>query len=200
LAVGNDVVDLVDRDADSATLHPRFDARVFAASELSALDRAANVSRLRWSLWASKEAAYKAIRRMDPTAVFSPSRFVVELPTTGSGEGAVVFRRQRLKLRVSHLSGAVHAIATAGAVGWAEVVSGFARLPAERASNPAQLGLAVRQLAKTVLAPRLGVSACDFEVRKIGRLPELLYKGRAVPVTLSLSHHGGVVAFAGVMR
>ena len=31
--VGNDIVDLRDRDSDPATLHPRFDERVFAPHE-----------------------------------------------------------------------------------------------------------------------------------------------------------------------
>ncbi len=113
--VGNDVVDLNDRDADPQTLHPRFDARVFGSEELDQLRASARPVALRWRLWAAKEAAYKAVSKVDPGLVFSPSRFRVGLaPSAGEGrveQGVVCCSsgRCRVELRESDL--AIHAVA-----------------------------------------------------------------------------------------
>jgi hypothetical protein len=75
--LGNDVVDLWDPETRPGAAHPRFDVRVFDPTELAALARSRAPNQLRWVLWAAKEAAYKAAKRMDPTTLLSPRRFVV---------------------------------------------------------------------------------------------------------------------------
>ncbi len=57
--VGNDIVDLGDAETCNGPSHPGFDARVFAPVERRALAASPAPNRLRWSLWAAKEAAYK---------------------------------------------------------------------------------------------------------------------------------------------
>jgi len=57
--LGNDIVDLADPEACESTLHPRFDARVFAAPERVLLAAAADRGALRWALWAAKEREYR---------------------------------------------------------------------------------------------------------------------------------------------
>jgi hypothetical protein len=81
--LGNDVVDLLDVDARPETFRRRFDERVFSAEERLALvedaedaSAARRSHALRWAHWAAKEAAYKLIRQVDPTFVFSPGRLV----------------------------------------------------------------------------------------------------------------------------
>ena len=64
--IGNDVVDLGDAEVQPGATHPRFDARVFAREEREALRASGAPNRLRWILWAAKEAAYKAARKLDP--------------------------------------------------------------------------------------------------------------------------------------
>ncbi|MGH7855988.1 MAG: 4'-phosphopantetheinyl transferase family protein, partial [Candidatus Binatia bacterium] len=77
--VGNDVIDLRDPETAPGSQHPRFDARVFAPAERALLGASTDARRLRWILWAAKEAAYKVARKIDARAVFSPRRFVVDL-------------------------------------------------------------------------------------------------------------------------
>ncbi len=76
--LGNDVVDLCDRDSHPTTLHPRFDERVFTDGERAALAASDSIGRERWRIWAAKEAAYKAARKLDARICFSPRRFVVD--------------------------------------------------------------------------------------------------------------------------
>ncbi len=96
--IGNDVVDLRDRDARPETLHPRFDARVFSPAERLALERSEDPDRQRWRLWSAKEAAYKLARKLDPSSTFSPSRFEVELDR--DSRGTVCYRGRRIAVRV----------------------------------------------------------------------------------------------------
>ena len=62
--VGNDIVDLRDPQSRSESLHPRFDTRVFSERERRIIGEAADSERVRWKLWAAKEAAYKLMRKM----------------------------------------------------------------------------------------------------------------------------------------
>jgi phosphopantetheinyl transferase (holo-ACP synthase) len=225
LPVGNDVIDLSDSDADPATLSPRFDGRVFSSSERSALARAGDSRLLRWSLWAGKEAAYKVARKLDPSAIFSPSRFVVELDdetlvqratadtrthrsqdaTWSSGavtwsSGSATWKEIRMHLQVVHQDGAVHAVARRKATGTEgterALVTGLRRLAGGEGDDPGRLSAAVRRLAAGLLATPLGVDPKELEFRRERRIPQLWLRGRRAPFDLSLSHHGQMVAFA----
>jgi hypothetical protein len=195
--VGNDVVDLRDRDAGRADADwVRFDARVFADSERALVTGGA--PRARWRLWAAKEAAYKLARKLDARTVFSPPRFVVRLGADGAGlveHGARCF-----EVVLSETAERVHAVARTGrAVG--DVAVGLVRLPDGHPDRvrPGGPSRAVRRLACDELACRLDVSPADLEVRTRDRIPELWCRGRRAPVDLSLSHHGGWVAFAALL-
>lgn len=74
-SIGNDIVDLVRAKKDH---HPRFMQRVFTESEREAI---ADSHITRSLFWAAKEAAYKAIKRIDSEIVFSPSKFEFNLET-----------------------------------------------------------------------------------------------------------------------
>jgi hypothetical protein len=85
----------------------------------------------------------------------------------------------------------VHAIATSGAGAAGRVVSAVAPVP-----DPRDASQAARQLAIRVLSSRLGVPAHQLSVVRYGRVPRLLVRGEPSEADLSLSHHGGLVAFA----
>ncbi len=210
--VGNDIVDLGDRDTDPAVLNPGFDSRVFTAPELESLDAAPSRVRRRWRLWAAKEAAYKAAMKIQPGIIFSPSRFRVEL-AFGATAGIVRCDAGVLRLNISEWtsedgSTAVHAVATssprrspAGAPPTAEatrVVVGLRRLD-PLPSDPRAPSRAVRSCACERLADELRLDPEALEIRQSGpgsRIPELWVAGTRADADLSLSHHGGFVAFA----
>jgi hypothetical protein len=194
LLVGNDLVDLSDSDSDPATRHPRFDARVFDPTELRALRNASDRNLLRWSLWAAKEAAYKVARKLDPAAVFSPARFVVELDDWGLGQ--VTHGSCSYGVQIRRIERVVHAIARPVHQPTTPLVCGVRRLADDEDCSAAGLSRAVRELVVERLAARLVVQPEDLEVRRVGRIPQLWLRAVRVPFDLSLSHHGSAVGFA----
>ncbi len=194
--VGNDVVDL--RRATHRPRSPRFDARVFSDAEQSALSRASDQARLRWRLWAAKEAAYKLLRREDARVIFSPRRFAVESPellAQGADVGALRHADQRVMLRYVDGDDYVHAVAVRSEEQMSEVVHGLARLGGLGVGLDASA--AVRRLACDTLAPLRGLEPDAVRVKRRERIPDLYVEGEDAPWgALSLSHHGDHVAYA----
>lgn len=185
--VGNDVVDLGDLEALSGSSHPRFDARVFAPSEREALRRSGAPERLRWLLWAAKEAAYKLVKKREPHVIFAPSRFVVSLDATL--RGTVAYEEHCIPVFFCADGQAVHAIATETGTDAGRIVSAF--VPAR---EPRDASREARDLAASTLAERLGVPLRAIRIGRNGRIPTVEVHGR--DLDLSLSHHGRFVAFA----
>ncbi len=205
--VGNDVVDLSDQDADLTTYRPGFDARVFSTCEQESLHEAATPARQRWRLWAAKEASYKLARKFSSSTRFSPRSFVVRL-LSGSGSGArcrgiVEHLGREYRVEVRDGDGWIHAVAIPGAERFSDLMVGVQRLVVAGSAqimNPEQQSQAVRALACARLAARLGLSKAALRIEKEGRIPVLWHAGRRMPVSLSLSHHGALVAFASRVR
>jgi 4'-phosphopantetheinyl transferase EntD len=189
--LGNDVIDLADAD----TCHPRFDDRVFTASERALLAATPRRDRLRWLLWAAKESAYKAARKDDLRTLFSPARFVVALHDSAGNEPAsharVVHGARRFDIALTEGDGWVHAIARPVGVRAPRAHAAVAaRNSRDDESN------AVRRLAIEALAPALDVVPARLAIRRDGRVPTLWLDGSRTTADLSLSHHGRFTAFA----
>ena len=189
--VGNDVVDLGDREVLQGPTHPRFDARVFTPEERELLLESENTERMRWTLWAAKEAAYKLAKKLDPAVVFSPRRFAVMM--TAPGRAEVLHRGRRLAVRIAEAGKALHAVAFEPR---AQRLLLWAVEARRRGADPSR---AARSLAARVLAEELGVTRRSLRFGRRGRVPTARVfgpDGRDTPLDLSLSHHGRFVAFA----
>lgn len=184
--VGNDVVDLRDEEVLKGPTHPRFDARVFSRGERMALAASGAPQRLRWMLWAAKEAAYKLAKKRNPRTVFSPRGFVVHLD--GSLTGEVEHAGGVVPVHISATPDAVHAIATESDDS-GPILSGVAA-----SDTPLDASRDVRELAACAVAERLRTPRQAIRIDRRGRIPVLEVEG--VPFDLSLSHHGRFVAFA----
>jgi hypothetical protein len=180
--IGNDVVDLRDPDARPEALHPRFDPRAFHAAERAFVGTGPGANRRRWSLWAAKEAAHKALRQERPEWGFAPRHYRVSLGPDGTG----VVRRgdARIAVRVEVAGDRVHAVAFRGDP--ARVCVQTATCAELGEPDP---GRAVRALLRRGLA-----GAGRVELARRERVPCLRLDGRRVPV--SFSHHGRWVAVA----
>jgi hypothetical protein len=195
VSLGNDVVDLGDPEARLDGRHPRFEERVFTPGERAALAASRQRQRLHWALWAAKESAYKARKRLAPEAVFSPREYEVELsPLPAAGEPGVVSGHARrhgeaFALEVQVDGATVHAIARAGPEKATPARILWRVVPA--VGDP---GLSVRRLAAAAIGSALGLDPGDLRIA--GRPPALLHRGRVLGATVSLSHHGRFVAFA----
>jgi len=192
--IGNDVVDLGDPETRPGARHPRFDARVFDRAELALLAGSGAPERLRWILWAAKEAAYKVARKLDPRAAFAPARFGVRLDA--GLRGRVEHAGRALPCLVRAGPDSVHAVAADAELDPERLLLGEARLGEAGAGGGAEPGLAVRRLAIARLARHLRAAPAELAIARRGRIPELLRRGEATGLDLSLSHHGELVAFA----
>lgn len=187
--IGNDVVDLRDPEAQPDAHHPRFDQRVFSRVERQAIARSGAPARLRWILWAAKEAAYKVARKLDPKVIFSPRRFIVSLDA--DLQGTVEHDAMQFQVRVEESPECVHALASE-----APLSEGMRVARVARVAEGVDLGAAARSLAVEDVATLIGASPDDLEVEKEGRIPILLARGERCSADLSLSHHGRFAAFA----
>lgn len=193
MSVGNDVVDLADPETRLDGLHPRFVERVFTAAERERLEASRARHALHWALWAAKESAYKAVKRLAPETVFSPREFEVELASwslarASPAGGCVRHRGRRLGLRLRLEGGSVHAVAWVAGAAAGEVILSRAR----RAEGDP--GLAARRLASSAIASALGLDPAGLGIA--GRPPLATGAEGRPAAEVSLSHHGRFVAFA----
>jgi len=198
--VGNDIVDLDDMETMVTSLHRRFDARVFAPCESALVAAAAVPHRLRWALWAAKEAAYKVLRKRQRAGGFAPRRFVVrgldvlaavaEPGRPRRAHGTVRGGGVEVPVHVEAVDGAVQALAVDGvgpeAAGWEmrALVAG---------ESPA---VAVRELVLRGVGQLLAIEPHRLRVVREHRVPRVVHGGEPLPVDVSLSHHGRYVAGA----
>jgi hypothetical protein len=193
VSIGNDVVDLLDPETRLGGLHPRFAERVFTARERAALEASPSPRLMHWALWAAKESAYKALKRLVPEAVFAPKAFEVEPPpwpvpsAAGVATGRVFYHGRRFELALHRHGAIVHAIATSDVAADAAVLWRVKRAEGDP-------GLAVRGLAAGAIGFALGLDPAGLRI--VGRPPVATYRGRRLAVDVSLSHHGRFVAFA----
>ena len=103
--VGNDVVDLEDPAIAQTHLRERFVARVCCQSEQALMAASSEPKVLLWSLFAAKEAAFKAISKQHPL-VFAHRLFVVSADLR-----SVSYEKHVLWLRVDVHGPCVHAVA-----------------------------------------------------------------------------------------
>ncbi len=208
--IGNDVVDLADREALPSPRTSRFDMRVFSEVERHRIEHSGDPILERWSLWAAKEAGYKLLRKLESDAIFSPSRIEVDFaaapgfsPNSGdpirvpARSGIVTARGHRFDCRIIAGEAFVHALCTPFARRAPERF-GHALLGTEAPDRGTPQGLSrgVRELACTEIARSLGLNPESLRIEKSDGIPHFWLGGDRLAIDLSLSHHGRVVAYA----
>ncbi|MFW6084532.1 MAG: 4'-phosphopantetheinyl transferase superfamily protein [Gemmatimonadota bacterium] len=212
MPVGNDVVDLRDPDNQPSAIHPRFDERVFRDRELRRLDEldAPAAHRLRWTMWAAKESAYKYIAQRKPGTPFRPGQMTVHPAAAPPGRRAarVEWAGGEVEVRIDSRPDRVHA-ATVADDGSAPIcalrrIAGATSPEADAPfpeADPHALSAATRVLAARTVARLLGLRAPEIRIaappagaRPVA--PRALRAGETLPVELSLSHDGAWIACA----
>lgn len=154
------------------------------------LEASADRAAMLWTLFAAKEAAYKAISRHEGPIAFAHRAFVVSPDRT-----AVRWGTTALVLDIVRATGWVHALAYA---------PGRAPTFAVAALDERDPSQAARGLLCDHVAARLGRSPGEIEVVRDPLLgswdgfapPRLRVRGAPLDALVSLSHDGGFVACA----
>ena len=193
-AVGNDLVYLADPEIAGHHLRARFVARVCAPGERDRLSGSGEPLVLLWSLWAAKEAAYKAAGKTRPGLVFAPRLYEVD-----AAMGRVRYRDLEMRVRLSRDPLWVHAVAVCGEGDPGRAVTGVEPIRGGRHQSQA-----VRDLARCGVAAHFGLQETRLAIerpRDPGARdglapPRLLLDGRPAGIDISLSHDGPFAAFA----
>ena len=191
MPVGNDVVDLEHPLCQPDAIHPRFDTRAFSASEIAQLAASDRVHRTRWSLWAAKESAFKAARKLDPQVRFIPRDFAVRL---SGNRAAVTHRLGHFDIWFDQADEWVHAVASRGGEKPGFQIDGPPSTGAGVEEEDS--GERVRKLARTALGDFLNIAPSEIQIVSVDRIPRAQRQGAPLPVDLSLSHDGRFVACA----
>ena len=196
MIAGNDVVDLKDPANHPSSIHPRFDRRVFDARETRLLDEALDENarhRLRWTLWAAKEAALKALRQSRPDLPFHPAEMHVNLGPSGTGR--VRSGEEALLAQLDVTEERIHAIVADVPLDL-EGHDGFVVLRRRDADEDETVGSdTLRRRCAVRLARRLGVREERVDISppggaRPGGAPVARADGRDVDAVISFSHDG----------
>lgn len=212
--VGNDIVDLTDTTSKKKSGNIRFLDRVFTPDEQKVILSSPLPDLKLWSLWAAKEAAYKAISKACPGIPSIPRLFSVYMENGASAErnigkltfslsnkGFVLTPAGKCWIQVDYRHTHIHCIA-------------FTDLPEnlifswrvhylfpDRQKSSSQESEAVRLASRLHLSGLLAEKFEDLEIsrRKNGASlmpPRIFSRGRPLDVDISLSHDGIFVAHA----
>lgn len=201
--VGNDVIDLAASGNPGKNADDRFRNRVFTDDEQTLISGAARPDTLLWTLWAAKEAAFKAVRRNHPGIHSIPRQYRVILDTdhTSGTEtslaGKVVTPIGNLALRIELTAEWVHALAA----GSEQDISRLRQRvePMEGTEDSTDPSAFVRKFLLLELADILDCAVGNVSIITDddgSGIPRVLLHGRFLAAEFSLSHDGRFAAFA----
>jgi phosphopantetheinyl transferase (holo-ACP synthase) len=190
-AIGNDVVDLTDPAIVRHHENDRFVERVCSDEERSRVATARDL----WSLFAAKEAAYKAAVKLGGSPGFGHRSIHV-----AADLASVAWRDLRLALEVTGGPDHVHAVA------WTEGTRPLTRVVRTKGSRQGESERA-RTALRELLSAALGCPADEFEVVRDASPgswdgygpPRVLHAGAKIDADVSLSHDGHFVAVAAIL-
>ncbi|MFP4532327.1 MAG: 4'-phosphopantetheinyl transferase superfamily protein [Desulfobacterales bacterium] len=206
--VGNDIVDLKTQGTKGRSTDVRFMCRVLTPDEKQAVLHAKDPDRYLWALWASKEAAYKAISKSFHSVTAAPKRYSVALatkPLSAISNALVHTPRGVVRLHLFFHETYIHCIGIYNswqklnniAWGLARILpnsSGLGDLP------PARQSCIVREMACRRIASHLKLKPKLINIKRHKRHlalgPPIVYiQGVKAAIDLSLSHHGRFGAY-----
>lgn len=190
-AIGNDVVDLTDPAIVLHHENERFVERVCSEDERPRVVTARDL----WSLFAAKEAAYKAAVKLGGSPGFGHRSIHV-----AADLASVAWRDLRFALQITGGTDHVHAVA------WTEGPRPLARVVRTKGGHQGESEHA-RMVLRELLSTALGCPADEFEVVRDSSPaswdgygpPRVLHAGARIDADVSLSHDGHFVAAAAIL-
>ena len=190
----------------------RFVNRVFGPGEQELISRAHNQDAVLWALWAGKEAAYKLVKKHDPSATSVPRLYKVSLDcaegsvglSSGSNAltGFVDTPYGRIEIKVFITSDYVHCIGTTSRLDETNaLVWHVARISPDSQVSPDYESAFVRKALRERLSAHYGESPENIEIRRVKSSsglgpPFVCINGERAAIDVSLSHDGFLAAYA----
>ena len=205
-------MDLTDPQNMGKSRDTRFVNRVFGPGEQELISRAHNQDAVLWALWAGKEAAYKLVKKHDPSATSVPRLYKVSLDyaegsvglSSGSNAltGFVDTPYGRIEIKVFITSDYVHCIGTTSAPDEMDaLVWHVARISPDSQVSPDYESAFVRKALKLRLSTYYDESPENIEIRRVKSSsglgpPFVCINGERAAIDVSLSHDGFLAAYA----
>jgi len=210
--IGNDVVDLIEKENIAKHKDRRFIDRIFTLNEKTNIFNYSCPNTMLWALWAGKEAAYKVEKKLSPEVHFVPRAYAVglsehpwgksKLPIMGECfAGKVKTPKRYIDIEILATSDFIHCLgvvktAKSSSVDWG--IDNIYQNP--RLTDDCALNIA-RKVAGEKLAAHLNCDSKRIEIRREQKVndlgPPLVYfDGKVAEIDISLSHDGRFVAYA----
>lgn len=213
ISIGNDIVDLQTINVER-TKQAQFYNKILHASEIAFYNKVAILpfECFVWLMWSIKEAAYKFLKRNDPALVFSPKKIIaraIHLPAhfrlqpmaQQVTEGGIGMVTQAIKSVISFnntealATSLVHSQLVHSVVYTSEKSNVYHGIKQIKPSEEGQQSALVRRFAIKKVEDLLNLPGLKI-INDAADCPLLLNdKNEAVNALVSLSHHGGYVAY-----
>jgi len=198
--VGNDVVDLKEPAIAGKSSEPRFLKKILTDTETEFIKNAIRPEVALWSLWASKEAAYKVKSKSFPGIPFIPRRWqvVFNKPQKDYTDGKVIIPEGGIvHIRLYSNLQYVHCVGADSPAVLDKLIWSVEMLP-EKEINPS---LFLRERLGKKLARNFSLNFHDIIIKRTkinGRLlkPQVYVGGKETDIDISLSHDGRFVAYS----
>lgn len=198
--MGNDIVDLKEPENIGKGRDNCFLGRVFTEEERERISGSTFPDQFLWALWAAKEAAYKAVSRVNPAICSIPRRYHVVLTTEDTLKqsvrlvGKVITSHGELAIRIDANKELVHAVAAGSESDLGRICRRIDRL--DCTDEPA---LFVRKNIIRTIARCIGCPAHRLRIVKDSAgpgAPSVFLGGKLLTPWISFSHDGRFTAFA----
>ena len=180
MRLGNDIVDLTCVEAH----HPRFVTRILNPIELERFAEAHQNPNLLWSLWAAKEAAFKAIKQSQAIG-FHHQKFIVAADLR-----SIQYQQQTLELRLEQDGDLIFALAADASLNQTRSLT----LRFEHELAPEEQSLKTKELLLELAAQHLGLNPKELAVASQERIPKIQWLDKILPHPASCAHHGRFLA------
>jgi phosphopantetheinyl transferase (holo-ACP synthase) len=143
-----------------------------------------------WKYWAAKEAAYKAIKRLDESVIFEPRQFRVCLKHL-----VVHYREQKLPICFSSNGAYLHCVCTSNSLLTQTQIS-IQRLNSTMSASAQARSTLLKSISKTLVVAEEQLYFFKKKGTRRSTIPEVSVAGHCGRLISSISHHGMYVAVA----
>lgn len=184
--IGNDIVDLEVAAMESNWKRPGFLQKLFQKFEQESINTTSNPSRMVWTLWAMKEAAYKAhYRRYNLSRRFNPLQFHCSFSKVEKSfaSGNVEIGESRYVTKTEFGENYLHCIAVSSGE-----IKHFSRILPAKVTLKEKL---IKDLShiKDLSAEKMSIKKNSYKI------PYFTYDEKVLNYPFSLSHHGKFAAY-----